>query len=122
MRSVELIRPAQDSNERSTHFWLVRHGESTNNVIMDRIFSDPKLPAWKARLKFTLERDPDPSLSELGQEQVAALQRHPGLQKLLSSRRPVVMYSSPLRRAIETAAALQEVLVGDNEIILKASS
>eukprot|EP00959_Pyramimonas_sp_CCMP1952_P331411 6939690-Pyramimonas_sp.AAC.1 len=32
-----------------------------------------------------------------------------------------MLFSSPFRRAIETAAALQEVLIGDNEIILKVT-
>jgi len=119
--SIDCIKPARTTEESSRHFWLVRHGESTNNVKMDRIFAEPNLPQWKANLKFMLERDPDPKLSELGREQVSALHRHLALKALFSSHKPVLLYSSPLRRAIETAAALQKVLLGDNEIILKPS-
>lgn len=121
--SLDCIPAARATEEPGTsrHFWLIRHGESTNNVKMDRIYAEPGLPAWKANLKFRLERDPDPALSDLGREQVAALHRHPALQTLLDSQKPVLLYSSPLRRALETAGALQKVLLGDNEVILKPS-
>merc|ERR1712064_104682 len=55
------------------------------------------------------QRAPDPALSDNGRQQVRQLPEHPALAALVRSRRAVDIYSSPLQRAIETAAPLHQV-------------
>jgi hypothetical protein len=50
---------------------LIRHGESVNNVMMDRIFSFDA-DANSALRNFKAVRHPDPELSPLGAQQVPA--------------------------------------------------
>jgi broad specificity phosphatase PhoE len=69
---------------------LVRHGES--DFDSDRMAVTPRGDQW------------DPPLSEKGREQAAALARR---LRLLNPR-PVAVYSSPLRRAVETASSYAE--------------
>ena len=71
---------------------LVRHGEST----MTRTYTG---------------RRSDPELSEQGKEQVSRLTRH------LSSERIERIYSSPLKRALQTAEALR--VLSPRQIILR---
>lgn len=52
---------------------LIRHGESTNNVMMDRIFGFDD-DADSALRNFKAVRHPDPELSPLGAQQVRSLQ------------------------------------------------
>mmetsp|Transcript_23237 Transcript_23237/g.38859 ORF Transcript_23237/g.38859 Transcript_23237/m.38859 type:complete len:270 (-) Transcript_23237:104-913(-) len=114
-------RHASQSGETvSKHLWLVRHGESINNVIMDRVYAIPGISSFEANLNFRLERDPDPGLSELGHTQVEALHRHPALETLFASKEPILLYSSPLKRTIGTAAAIQKILPEGTHMHLKA--
>jgi len=103
----------------SVNLWLVRHGETENNVMLRNMreeFSD--LPKVELTKRYNLVRGDDPGLSPLGLSQCLALPTHPALVGLLKSGRPVDIYSSPLRRAIETAAPLQKALAAATPIRL----
>jgi broad specificity phosphatase PhoE len=79
---------------------LVRHGESLGNVAReDAESADADLIdiAW---------RDPDVALSELGEQQATALGHW--LAELGPDERPVATWSSPYRRAVQTAAIALE--------------
>lgn len=78
--------------------WLVRHGQSAGNVARDMAME-------KGALRIELSgRDVDVPLSELGREQARAL----GRWFAKSGDRPVVVFSSPYVRAVETAALFRE--------------
>ena len=74
----------------------------------------------EVKRRYNLARSSDPVLSAVGQDQVERLPGHPALASLLRSGRPVDVYASPLRRAIETAAPLQKVLLNAPVIRLRA--
>jgi broad specificity phosphatase PhoE len=76
---------------------LVRHAESRGNVA-DRTARE----AGAERLELDV-RDADMPLSELGEEQAAALGRQ--LAALPPGERPTAIFSSPYRRAVDTATA-----------------
>ncbi|MEP6902735.1 MAG: histidine phosphatase family protein [Actinomycetota bacterium] len=78
--------------------WLIRHGESTANIVRHKAEAD-KLPT----IDFP-EREPDVPLSEAGIEQAVALGRWLKFQK----EKPTVIYSSPYLRASETARIITE--------------
>lgn len=76
-------------------FVLVRHGQSTNNLLWSSNGDDAG-------------RDPDTRLTPLGEEQAAALAAYatePGLPW-----RPTQLYASAMARAIQTAAPLADAL------------
>lgn len=70
-----------------TRVILIRHGESVANV----------------EGRFT--RDPDEPLTEAGREQARERARH-----IRRSHRPTALYSSPFRRALETADEMGRIL------------
>lgn len=80
---------------------LVRHGQSEGNVAAEKAQRDGTeridVPA----------RDPDVVLSETGREQAAAVGRW--LQGLSAEERPGIVWTSPYRRARETAEIALEV-------------
>ncbi|WP_169568481.1 histidine phosphatase family protein [Sneathiella limimaris] len=69
--------------------WIVRHGEASSS--------------W--------DQEADPGLSILGQEQAEAV-----TQEILKTFKPAKIVSSPLKRALETAAPLFEKLDARREI------
>ncbi len=84
--------------------WLVRHGESTANIVRRKAESE-KLPT----IDFP-EREPDVPLSEAGASQSIALGRWFKFQK----EKPTVIYSSPYLRASQTARIIAENAKLDN--------
>lgn len=88
-------------HDQSTHLILVRHGQSEGNVAAEAAQRDRleriDVPA----------RDPDVTLSETGREQASAVGRW--LAALPDDERPEVVWSSPYRRARETARVALEV-------------
>ena len=82
-------------HDRRTQLILVRHGQSEGNVAAEAAARDEleqiEVPA----------RDPDVVLSDLGREQAAAVGRW--LSSLPEDERPEVLWTSPYRRARETA-------------------
>jgi broad specificity phosphatase PhoE len=111
--SVSVSVSGLPSRSASFHVLLIRHGESSNNVISDRLHrswssysSAPFSPAEFRRLYDSL-RSPDPGLSALGSLQAERLIDHPYLTGLalipLIEAGRVAFICSPLRRNIETA-------------------
>lgn len=88
-------------HDQSTQLILVRHGQSEGNVAAEAAQRDGleriDVPA----------RDPDVTLSETGREQATAVGRW--LAALAEDERPEVVWSSPYRRARETAEIALEV-------------
>ena len=88
-------------HDQSTQLILVRHGQSEGNVAAEAAQRDGleriDVPA----------RDPDVTLSETGREQASAVGRW--LAALPEDQRPEVVWSSPYRRARETAEVALEV-------------
>ncbi len=78
--------------------WLVRHGESTANIVRRKAESEKLLT-----IDFN-EREPDVPLSEAGIRQSVAL----GSWFKLQRERPTVIYSSPYLRATETVRIIAE--------------
>ncbi len=78
--------------------WLIRHGESTANIVRRRAESEKLLT-----IDFN-EREPDVTLSEAGIRQSVALGRWFKFQ----NEKPTVIYSSPYNRASETARIIAE--------------
>ena len=78
---IEHQPPLQDircsgtfDNRNSVHLWLIRHGESDNNVLMDRLYNMPSNDSVDREQKlrqFKNARAPDPALSNLGRKQVS---------------------------------------------------
>ena len=82
------------------HLLLVRHGQSTNNVIDAEIGVGPGSDFW-------LRRVVDPPLSALGEKQALALAKHLGPQlKKAAEQGRVQMVCSSMLRAMQTAAPL----------------
>jgi len=80
--------------------WIVRHGESAGNVARDRAHE-----AGAAQIELSI-RDVDVPLSDLGQEQAAALGRwFAGFDE---QDRPDVLLASPYLRACQTAQLFRE--------------
>jgi len=92
--------------DKAVHWWLIRHGETENNVLEDSLAAKPDLSAVERRKQFKSGRSADPRLSVRGMEQVQELLKHPALQRLFEPVRPVKLFCSPLHRTIETAAPL----------------
>ena len=88
-------------HDRRTKLVLVRHGQSEGNVAADAADRDEldriDVPA----------RDPDVVLSDTGREQAAAVGRWLG--SLPPDEQPEVLWTSPYRRARETAEVALEV-------------
>lgn len=88
-------------HDQSTQLILVRHGQSEGNVAAEAAQRDGleriDVPA----------RDPDVTLSETGREQATAVGRW--LAALAEDERPEVVWTSPYRRARETAEIALEV-------------
>merc|ERR1711971_828127 len=117
---VEAARPSPPANF-NMHLWLIRHGETENNVLMRQMAVElESLDRLELKRRYNRARASDPALSCLGQEQVEKLPEHPALAPLVLSGRPVDIYASPLRRAIETAAPLQRILPNSPAIRLRA--
>lgn len=80
------------------HLLLIRHGQSTNNIIEAELGDCPA---------FYQRRVVDPALSELGERQAAALAKHVGAQlRGCAAQRRVQMACSSMRRAMQTAEPL----------------
>ena len=77
---------------------LVRHGESVGNIARERAYA-----AGAAEIAGRGGRDADVPLTARGVEQSAALGRRLGA--LPRDRRPQAVWSSPYRRALDTARA-----------------
>jgi broad specificity phosphatase PhoE len=92
-----------------TEILLVRHGESAANVAASRA------EAAGAEIIDVPARDADVELSDAGQDQAAALGSW--LRDLPDDRRPDVVWSSPYRRALDTARIA--LRVADAEIPLR---
>lgn len=84
-----------------TEILLVRHGQSAANVAASHA------EASGAETIDVPARDPDVELSPTGQEQAAALGAW--LRDLPRDRRPDAVWSSPYRRALDTARTAVEV-------------
>jgi probable phosphoglycerate mutase len=84
--------------------WLIRHGESTGNVARDIAESN------RAELIDLAERDADVPLSDLGREQASAVAGW--FAALPSAERPTMAFSSPYRRALDTARLALAPLTG----------
>jgi len=97
------------SQQSSMHIWFIRHAETENNVLGEQLRGDKD--------EYNRRRAADPKLSATGYEQVQSLEMHAALQplfqKILKPGVSIDLYSSPLRRAIETAAPLQAFLPGN---------
>ena len=82
-----------------SRLWIVRHGESAGNVARDVAH------ARGAALIDVLARDVDVPLSQLGEQQAAALGRW--FASLPPEERPDVVLTSPYLRARDTADAVR---------------
>src|SRR5690348_3937351 len=80
-----------------TELVLVRHAESRGNVA-DRAAREK----GAERLELDV-RDADMPLSELGEQQAAGLGHH--LATVPADQRPTAVFSSPYKRALDTATA-----------------
>ena len=78
--------------------WLVRHGQSTANVLRRKAEEENLLT-----IDFP-EREADVALSEFGEQQSVRLGEWFSEEK----EKPTVIFSSPFRRASETARLIQE--------------
>ena len=85
----------------TTQIILVRHGQSEGNVAAERAAQE------KLERIDVPARDPDVNLSELGVEQARAVGRW--LSELGDDDRPDLLWSSPYRRARQTAETALEV-------------
>lgn len=81
--------------------WIVRHGESSGNVARDAAHA-----VRQAHIEMAAARDMDVPLSPLGERQSRALGRW--FAAMPVGERPDVLLVSPYRRAVETAAIMQE--------------
>ena len=93
-----LMNNPQSEITNPKSLWLVRHGESTANIVRRKAESE-KLPT----IDFA-EREPEVPLSDVGIRQSVALGSWFKLQK----ERPTVIYASPYKRASETARIIAE--------------
>ncbi|QBX55576.1 histidine phosphatase family protein [Nocardioides seonyuensis] len=82
-------------SDQPTQLILVRHGQSVGNVAAEAAMRD------KLEQIDVPARDPDVTLSDLGREQAEAVGRW--LADLPEDERPEVLWTSPYRRARETA-------------------
>jgi broad specificity phosphatase PhoE len=89
------MHPTMHAANAPSQLWLVRHGQSTGNVARD-LAESGQLDEIDVD-----ERDMDVALSDLGREQAGDLGRW--LAELPAERAPTLVYSSPYRRARETA-------------------
>mmetsp|Transcript_31176 Transcript_31176/g.60157 ORF Transcript_31176/g.60157 Transcript_31176/m.60157 type:complete len:361 (+) Transcript_31176:187-1269(+) len=109
---VDIRQEGSFDSKKAVHVWFVRHGESANNVLMDRICGPSRISSEEKLRRFKAARQPDPPLSRLGKQQVDNLPVHSALEPLLSDPAyGINLYVSPLRRALETARPIQETLV-----------
>lgn len=101
--SGSIVVRAGDRSAAMPRLLLVRHAQSENNVTSDRIRATYAGDLARIHLESERARQPDPELSELGRRQaelladrLAPLLREPG----------TALISSPMRRALQTAAPL----------------
>lgn len=90
---------------------FVRHGQSTNNTILDPLSVKVKKGeiSEAEKEKVWLEsRSDDPCLTDLGKEEAKHLGNY--LIKYLSSDKRIVIYTSPFKRTCDTTLALYEKL------------
>jgi 2,3-bisphosphoglycerate-dependent phosphoglycerate mutase len=81
--------------------WIVRHGESSGNVARDTADA-----SQQSRIEIAAARDMDVPLSSLGARQSQALGEW--FAAMPQADKPNVLLVSPYRRAVETAAIVQE--------------
>lgn len=79
--------------------YLLRHGQSLNNQLLDSSFSS-----------FASGRDPDAGLTQLGEEQAAALASHLCARQHLLDPPITMLYTSPMTRALATAVIIGSAL------------
>jgi probable phosphoglycerate mutase len=95
------MRTSSGTTGWPSRFWLARHGESAGNVA--RLAAE----AAGQGLIDIAARDVDVPLSGLGERQAAALGRW--FRALPKKERPTIVFTSPYRRAVETAAHVAKV-------------
>ena len=91
---------------------FVRHAESVNNVIAKHINRSTHFE--NGRKSWLTNRKADPKLSQGGRLQAELLSNHVHevLSKMTRGEPKVLIYTSPMMRALETAEALGKALKG----------
>eukprot|EP00941_MAST-03F_sp_MAST-3F-sp1_P005983 g5983.t1 len=103
---------------------IIRHAQSRNNELADRLFGDVrlgKINREEAFRKWLSEREADPELSKLGQRQADLLgtQLAPLLNEYHRKGHPIFLTCSAMYRAIQTLDSLfQKSSVTDRPLIL----
>lgn len=94
------------------HLIFVRHGESTNNVLLAGLRAEVADPANFNKERYNAEKSNDPSLSALGKLQAARLGEW--MPRYISSMeiatRVTRVLCSPMERALGTASSIAESL------------
>jgi len=88
---------------------VVRHGESTNNVVMEAIFDRKDLSPQEADRLWLESRTSDPDLSDIGQREAQDFGSYYARMFKASGARPRV-YVSPFLRTLGTAKPLCEAM------------
>lgn len=70
---VDIRQEGSFDSKKAVHVWFVRHGESENNVLMDRICGPSRISSEEKLRRFKAARQPDPPLSRLGKQQVCLI-------------------------------------------------
>lgn len=113
--TCQFILPVKGNRLRNNalHLVLVRHGQSTNNTLADEILQQtgesPYLPGSEAERLYKKSASDDPGLTPKGHVQCAQLAENPYWFNAVFSRTEksrVQLFSSPTRRAKETATYL----------------
>eukprot|EP00937_MAST-01D_sp_MAST-1D-sp2_P002902 g2902.t1 len=119
-------------DETKVRVLIVRHGESTNNVTMRRIYSAlvggngvgkvdmGSATAVEAEAEWLAHRSTDPALTKTGRDEAAAFARHYAPLLREASPSGVRVYVSPFLRTCDTALPLVRALGARAKATLRA--
>ena len=93
------------STPNSLSVLTVRHGRSTNNNLLERLYQDKSLTPSAMETKWLQQRSHDPKLTSLGEHEAIQLGTWLQSSKITHSKH-LIVFTSPFKRTLDTTAGI----------------